>query len=188
MEGSGYRLIWQLSHRADPKAKELADRHYNRQKPDSPQFVPPGRCCVLYARTETGRAFWVTSAPFGQYVKHRWPGAWVCSAFRNENAGVASDIIVQAISATCYLLGEPPPLGMVTFIDRRFVVPVMVRGRQTWGRTYVKAGFEPDGETRGGLLAFRLAADRFPPADRPIVINGMQVVMDRILAKRPDWI
>jgi hypothetical protein len=33
-----------LSHRADHRALPLADRHYNRQKPGTPQFVPPGRC------------------------------------------------------------------------------------------------------------------------------------------------
>lgn len=49
-------MPWCLSHRFDPAAKALADRHYNRQKPDSPQFVPPGACLVLL--TECARAFW----------------------------------------------------------------------------------------------------------------------------------
>ena len=40
-------MNWRLSHRADPEARVLADRHYNRQKPGTPQFVPPGRCLVL---------------------------------------------------------------------------------------------------------------------------------------------
>jgi hypothetical protein len=59
---------WKLSNRADPKARVLADRHYNRQKIGTPQFVPPGRCLVLLGRRE--KAFWVTSWPFAQYVKH----------------------------------------------------------------------------------------------------------------------
>lgn len=37
-------MIWMRSHRADPEVVPLADRHYNRQKPGSPQFAPPGRC------------------------------------------------------------------------------------------------------------------------------------------------
>lgn len=49
-------MIWHQSYRADPKARDVADRHYNRQKPGSPQFVPPGRCCVFYAETDSGRA------------------------------------------------------------------------------------------------------------------------------------
>lgn len=70
-------MIWELSYKADPRAREVADRHYNRQKPGTPQFVPPGRALVLYTETETGRAFWVTSYPFAQYVRHAWAGAWV---------------------------------------------------------------------------------------------------------------
>ena len=57
-------MIWRLSHRADPYARNIADRHYNRQKIGTPQFVPPGRCLVLVAETSTGRALWVTSWPF----------------------------------------------------------------------------------------------------------------------------
>ena len=44
-------MIWSLSNRADPFARDIADRHYNRQKIGSPQFVPPGRCVVLTAGT-----------------------------------------------------------------------------------------------------------------------------------------
>lgn len=47
-------MIWETSWKADPRAREVADRHYNRQKPGTPQFVPPGRALVLYAETETG--------------------------------------------------------------------------------------------------------------------------------------
>jgi len=126
-------MIWRISHRADPFAKRLADRHYNRQTPESPQFVPPGRCLVLTAETDTGRAFWVTSWPFAEYVRHAWPGAWVCSAFRNEGAGQASSMIRDAIAATRHHYGEPPALGMVSFIDRRKVKPTMVHGRKRWG-------------------------------------------------------
>jgi len=79
---------WRKSNRADPAARVLADRHYNRQKVGSPQFVPPGRCLVLLS--DCAKAFWVTSWPFAEYVKHDWAGAWVCSAYRNE--GEASSI------------------------------------------------------------------------------------------------
>lgn len=53
---------WRLSWRADPAARAIADRHYNRQKPGAAQFVPPGRCLVLKAFD--GSAVWVTSWPF----------------------------------------------------------------------------------------------------------------------------
>lgn len=152
---------WCLSHRADPFARVIADRHYNRQKVGSPQFVPPGSCLVLLS--DCGRAFWVTSAPIAAYVRHAWSGAWICSAFRSEGAGRASDLIRMAVAATLAHYGEAPALGMVTFVDREKVRPTMVRGAPTWGWTWIKAGFDPAGETKGGLLALRLAPDRMPP-------------------------
>lgn len=152
-----------MSHRYEARARDLANRHYNRHNVESPQFVPPGRCLVLYAETTTGRAFWVTSWPFAEYAFHAWAGAWVCSAFRNEGAGVASDLIRQAVAATRAYWGDPPELGMVTFVDRRKVRPIMVRGRQTWGRTYELAGFRPVGETRKEkLLALQMLAPAMP--------------------------
>ena len=148
----------------------LADRHYNRQKIGSPQFVPPGRCLVLL--TESADALWVTSWPFAEYVKHAWAGAWVCSCFRNESAARASELITDAVAATRAVYGDPPALGMVTFIDRRHVRPTRVRSVDVWGWTWRKAGFEPCGETKGGLLAFNLAPDAMPAPNLP---NGAQV-------------
>jgi hypothetical protein len=162
--------MWHLSHRADARALPLADRHYNRQKVGSPQFVPPGRCLVLL--TASAEALWVTSWPFAQYVKHRWGGAWVCSAFRREAGERASDMIRAAVAATRYHYGAPPDLGMVTFLDRRYVKPVKVRGVETWGRTWRLCGFEPDGETKGGLMAFRLRPENMPPPQAAIGTQG----------------
>jgi hypothetical protein len=160
-------MIWRYSNRYEPRSRAIADRHYNRQKVGADQFVPPGRCVVLYAETGTGRAFWVTSWPFAEYVKHEWGGAWLCSAFRNEGAGRASDLILEAISATRAVMGTPPDLGMVTFVDRAKVRPTMVRGKQVWGWCFRKAGFQEIGETKGGLLALQLLPAAMPISDRP---------------------
>jgi len=161
-----------MSHRADPAAARLADRHYNRQKIGSPQFAPTGSCVVFL--TDCGRGFWITSAPLAEWVKHAWAGAWVCSAFRSEGAGVASDLITQAVAATRAHYGEPPSLGMVTFVNRAKVRPTMVRGQQVWGWTYRKAGFVDCGETKGGLLALRLPPGAMPPPQpaRPRGMHG----------------
>lgn len=159
-----FASTWRRSHRADPLACAVADRHYNRQKIGSPQFVPPGRCFVLYTENERGRAFWVTSWPFGEYVKHAWPGAWICSAFRNENAGCASDMIREAVALTRGYWPDVPSLGMITFVDRKKVKPTVVRGERVWGWTYLKAGFVVAGETKGGLLALQLLPSAMPPA------------------------
>lgn len=149
---------WCASHRFDPAARRLADRHYNRQKIGTPQFAPTGSCAVFL--TDCGRAFWITS--WQLFVQHAWPGAWICSAFRQEGAGVASQLIRQAVAATRAHYGEPPALGMVTFIDREMVRPIMVRGKPMWGWTYRKAGFVDAGETKGGLLALQLWPEAMP--------------------------
>jgi hypothetical protein len=153
-------MRWHMSHRADPMVLSLADRHYNRQKVGSPQFVPPGRCVVFLS--DCCRAFWVTSWPFEKYVKHEWGGAWVCSAFRSEGAGVASELILQAVAATRAFYGDPPALGMVTFIDSAKVRPIRVRNKETYGYTWLKAGFEHVGYTKSGLMAFQLKPEKMP--------------------------
>lgn len=152
-------MLWHLSNRADPFSRDIADRHYNRQKIGAPQFVPPGRCLVLKTLTDTGRAFWVTSWPFAEYVKHAWAGAWVCSAFRNEGAALSSTLIMQAMSATKARYGAPPDLGMITFVDRR-----KVKKKTDFGYCYRKAGFTVCGETKGGLLALQCLPIDMPPA------------------------
>lgn len=126
-------MMWTITNRCDTEARELADRHYNRQSIGAKNFVPTGRCLVLKTNTETGRAFWVTSWPFAEYVRHAWAGAWVCSAFRNEGAGVASEMIAAAVAATVAHWPDVPELGMITFLDKRKVRPIKVRGVETWG-------------------------------------------------------
>jgi len=169
-------MIWELSHRDERRARLVADRHYNRQKPGTPQFVPPGRCMVLYAGSPAaGEAVWVTSWPFAEYVKHEWAGAWLCSAFRNEGAGLASAMICDALAATREFFGDAPESGLVTFIDRRKVRPIMRRGVQTWGMTWLRCGFRVVGETKGGLLALGIDPSDMPPAAPAI---GMQSKMD----------
>ena len=156
-------MIWHLSHRADPPAVALADRHYNRQKPGTPQFMPTGACLVLFASVPAGRAVWGTSWPLPQYVRHAWPGAWVNSIFRNEGAGLSSGLIRQAVAATRALWPAVPDLGMVTFVDA-----AKVRSKRDPGFCYLKAGFAPVGKTKGGLLSFQLMPDDMPAPVRPI--------------------
>lgn len=43
----------------------------------------------------------------------------------------------------------------------------MRRGKPHWGYTWERAGFEPDGETEGGLLAFVLRPERMPEPAEP---------------------
>jgi hypothetical protein len=148
-------MRWQLSDRADPVARKLADRHYNRQSIGAAGFVPPGRCVVL--RTPEGNAFWITSWPFAEYVRHAWAGAWVCTAFRNESPHLSSELILEALAATLAIWPEPPELGMITFVDA-----TKVRRKRDPGRCYLRAGFKRVGETKGGLIALQLLPEEMP--------------------------
>jgi hypothetical protein len=162
---------WRLSHRFDPSALGLADRHYNRRKVGSPQFVPPGRCLVLL--TEGTDALWVTSWPFAEYVRHTWPGAWVCSCFRNEapDRYLSSDLIREAVSVTRWRFGDPPavPWPFVTFVDRD-----KTRRKRDPGRCYRRAGWQAIGETKGGLVALGLASE---DVGDPIEPMGAQLTL-----------
>lgn len=156
---------WLPSHSCEPRARAIADRHYNRQKPGSSRFVPPGMCMVLMTGDE--KALWVTSWPFGQYVKHAWAGAWVNSCFRNEGYEQArsSELIREAVAVTRgFFEAEErwrnrgmPELGMITFVDAG-----KVRHKRDPGRCYRKAGFKHVGFTKAGLWAFQMLPAEMP--------------------------
>ncbi|MGD9766813.1 MAG: hypothetical protein AB7U62_04145 [Pseudolabrys sp.] len=153
-------MIWRRSHRFDPAARVLADRHYSRQKPGSPQFMPAGSCRVLIA--DNRKAVFGLSFPKAEYVKHAWAGAWVCSIFRNEDAGpLASQMIrdALAIMQTEYAL---PTLGCITFVDPKHVPGVLVHGERVKGFCFMKAGFRAVGETKGGKIAWQLLPGAMP--------------------------
>jgi hypothetical protein len=118
-------MLWTPSHRADPPARLIADRHYSRQKPGTEQFVKPGRCFVL-----------------------RHPRA--------------------AVAHTRYCWPDVPDLGMVTFIDPAQVRPIKRRGVETWGYSYLRAGFTAlEQRTKAGLLVFQLLPDAMPEPCAP---------------------
>lgn len=145
---------WRVSDRAEPAALRLADRHYNRQKIGTPQFVPPGRCRVFLTHAED--ALWVTSWPFPEFVRHAWPGAWVNSVFRNEGSQLSSDLITAAVSATL-AFWKVPSLGIVSFVDAK-----KTRRKRDPGRCYRRAGWKHVGFTKGGLFVFQQLPDAMP--------------------------
>ena len=148
-------MRWVVSDRFDPRARPLADRHYNRQKIGSNQFVAPGSCLVLL--TPNADALWVTSAPLAEYVRHEWAGAWVCTLFRREDecSYLASDLIKDAVAATRWRYGTPPEQGFVTFVDRS-----RTRSKRDPGYCYQAAGWRAIGRTKkDGLYALGLSHD-----------------------------
>jgi hypothetical protein len=165
--------MWEVSWRADPHGRDIADRHYNRQSVGANQFVPPGRCLVL----TTQHALWVTSWPFAEYVKHAWSGAWINSTFRREGGELASDMIRAAVAATRWRWPDVPDLGMVTFVD-----PTKVRRKRDPGRCYRHAGFRLVGQTKGGLLSWQILPEDMPDAEAPI---GSAMTLDTTSRESP---
>ena len=134
--------VWEKSHRFDKPALEIAERHYSRKKrgkPGTPQFVAPSRNLVFL--TPCRKALWVSI--FQRYVRHAWPGSFNCSMFRNEGAGLASSLIVQAVALTVAKWGTPPSGLFITMIDEDSVKP---KGHP--GYCFRMAGFEPVGRTK----------------------------------------
>lgn len=158
-------MIWRRSWRADRRALPLADRHYNRQKVGAPQFVPPGRCVSLL--TPDARALWVTSWPQAEFVLHDWAGAWVNSLFRREAGPLASEMITEAVAITRGVFGDPPALGIVSFIDAE-----QVRHKRDPGRCYRKAGWRHVGFTKSGLYVFQQLPAEMPA---PVVLDQMSL-------------
>lgn len=175
-------MRWQTSWRADPDARVIADRHYNRRAIGAAQFVPPGRCVVLVIPLE---AFWVTSWQFAECVRHAWPGAWVCSAFRNERPDLhlSSTLIVEALAAT-QSVWPAPPQGMITFVNRDKTKP-----KRDPGRCYLKAGFHASGtraccaalpsETKAGLVALHMDPSEMPSPCAPLPAKFYEIVRGR---------
>jgi hypothetical protein len=155
-------MRWRLSNRSADEARPLADRHYNRQRVGATGFVPPGACKVLVAGNPV-TALWVSSWPIAEYVHHAWAGAWMNTLFRNEGAGLSSELIREAVAATRGLWGDPPPMGMITFVDA-----TKIRRKRDPGRCYRRAGFEHVGFTQKGLWTFQLLPVNMPDPAMPI--------------------
>ncbi len=109
----------------------------------------------------------MTSWPVGGQCYHEWAGAWMNSLFRNEGAGLSSELIREAIAVTRWRWPEVPELGMITFVDAG-----KVRKKRDPGRCYRKAGFKHVGFTKGGLWAFQLTEEAMP---EPLAPDARQI-------------
>lgn len=136
---------WQQIDHTDPRALEMADRHYSRQAPGTPEFTPSGHKIVLmhFAKDGTPAALWASHRPApGKAVRADGRDVWACTMFRVEQRTVlASDLITEAVAITRGLW-EPLPLGgYYTTINPRKVAPIKRRGQDVWGYCYIKAGW-----------------------------------------------
>lgn len=136
--------VFEVANRADRRCAALADRHYNRRAVGARQFVPPGKPLVLFRPG----VLWVTLAQLHQ--DHAWPGAWVCSIFRNETSWLSSALIRTAVDRTIAEWGPlPTPHRMITFVDAAKTAARRSRHAGA-GACFRHAGWSEIGRTKGG--------------------------------------
>jgi hypothetical protein len=116
--------------------------------------------------TLNAEALWVTSWPYAAYVHHAWGGAWINSCFRREAGPLASELIAAAVAVT-RAKWDPPPLGIVTFIDVE-----QTRRKRDPGRCYRKAGWRHIGFTKvRRLWVFQQLPHEMPAADHSVTAS-----------------
>lgn len=153
-------MNWSLSNSHDPRGCALADRHYSRKKPGSNQFAPPGRRIVLLKDPD---AVWCTSWPYADLVAHDYPGAMLCTIFRNESDVLSSLLVREALAATRWKYPDLPELGIVTFVNAS-----KVRRKRDPGRCFLRAGFERQPDSRRGLVVLQCLPANWPDAEAPL--------------------
>lgn len=111
--------VWQIRNQADWDAANLANRHYSREK-QSRQIGGPGFRLILV--TPCARAAWVSKrhSPFTTSARVLAdgydPDTLRCALFRNEGAGLSSELILAAMDLTERMWGGAPQ-GWQTYVD-----------------------------------------------------------------------
>lgn len=155
---------WHRIDHADPRALDMADRHYSRQSPGTPEFMGNGHKIALmhFAPDGTPAALWASHRPApGVAVRSDGRDAWACTMFRVEQRTVlASELIAEAVAITVGLWTPLPADGFYTTINPRFVKS---QGRKRGhGWCYQCAGWEVQAERtkRRDLIVLILPYDK----------------------------
>ena len=158
-------VVWTSRNRNDPALVALADRHYSRQTPGAAQMGAPAASLAYVTPCE--RAGWLS-----QWTVHPDDGlaALRCAFFRNEGAGLSSDLILAAMAQTeaRWPLGsfDPdlwPRDGWVTWIE-----PAKIASPNP-GYCFKQAGWWTDHDwhpARGRRGRIRMRAELLTGADR----------------------
>jgi hypothetical protein len=140
----GYRDIglrhWWLAESGayDRVGRALADGHYSRRKPGSPQFMPPGQRFVLVTRDMGAVWGWWRPHPRSGIQSMNKLDGWTCTIFRRVSGPLASELVLDAELAIGALGHDCGPDGLLTYIwDER------VASRNP-GYCYKRAGWVED--------------------------------------------
>lgn len=137
---------WKRIDHANPRAVAMADRHYSRQSPGTPEFTGPGHKIVLlsYATDGTPAALWASHRPDPASACERADGltAWDCSLFRVEIETVPAAVLIrEAIAITKSIWAPIPTDGFITTINPKHVKPKWGGRYLVYGLCYYKAGW-----------------------------------------------
>ena len=97
----------------------LADGHYSRRTPGSPQFMPPGQTLVLVTEARDAVFGWWRPHPRSGIISMSGLDGWTCSIFRNTSSFRSSEMILEAerLLAERHQCG---PDGLLTYVwDRK---------------------------------------------------------------------
>ena len=134
-------VYWVISHDMNPKAQELADRHYSRKTPGSKKgFIGPGEKLVLLSPTGDALFTWLRSR--ADYRGDKIEGV-NCTIFRNEGPVLSSKLILEAEK---FAHDRWPGLKLFTYVSKE-----KVKSKNP-GWCFMKAGWKPAGENKSGEL------------------------------------
>lgn len=88
--------MWTPVGKFDPRTAKLADGHYSRRKPGSPQFMPPGQTLILLSDDERAVFGWWRPHPDSGLAAMNGLDGWTCTIFRNTGPALSSDLILAA--------------------------------------------------------------------------------------------
>lgn len=110
--------FWLEGGRFDPRGALLADGHYSRRKPGSPQFMPPGQKIILISRDERAVFGWWRPHPDSGIKAMNGLDGWTCSIFRNSNPrpSESSEMILDAERAFAAVGYGCGPSGLLTYV------------------------------------------------------------------------
>lgn len=109
-------MLWERRTKFDPHGCALADRHYSRRKPGSPQFMPPGQTIVLLLPSNDALFGWWRPHPNSGIKAMNGLDGWTCTIFRNESGFRSSDLILDAEEAIAEEGYDIGPDGLITYV------------------------------------------------------------------------
>ena len=134
-------VYWVISHDMNPKAQELADRHYSRKTPGSKKgFIGPGEKLVLLSPRGDALFTWLRSR--ADYRGDKIDGV-NCTIFRNEGPVLSSKLILEAEK---FAHDRWPGLKLFTYVSK-----AKVKSKNP-GWCFIKAGWKPAGANKSGEL------------------------------------